>query len=101
MLVVCVGALLPWAERGRSGILGDGRYALLLGAIGLMLFALARVRQLDLRWWRLSSLPLTVACLALSASALKGHGALGALVTAAAALTWLVISRRVGSEQTR
>jgi ABC-type Na+ efflux pump permease subunit len=93
MAVVCVGALLPWTEPGRSGILGDGRYALVLAAIGLTLYALAGMKRLDHRWWRVSSVPLTLGCLAVSAVALKGHGALGAIVTAVAAVAWLAISR--------
>lgn len=95
MVVVCVGALLPWDRAAQSGILVEGRYALLLGVIGLALYGLAAVQYLDRRWWRFSSVPLAVACLALSAAALDGYGALGAIVTAVAAVAWLVaVSRR-------
>jgi hypothetical protein len=97
MLVVCIGALLPWTAAGRSGILGDGKYALVLGAAGLTLYALVRLRRLDARWWRASSVPLAFGCLTVSAVALKGYGALGAIVTAVAAVAWLAISRRAAS----
>ena len=97
MLVVCIGALLPWTASGRAGILGEGKYALVLGGAGLTLYALARLRQLAVRWWRAASVPLAFGCLAVSAFALKGYGALGAIVTAMAAVAWLATSRRAAS----
>lgn len=100
MVLVCVGGLLPWTEAGRSGLLGDGRYALVLGVIGLMLRASSTTWHPGLLWWRLASLPLALACLGLAASALNGYGALGALVTAAAATAWLVSSWRVAEGAT-
>ena len=94
MVAVCVGAMLPWDQAARSGVLGAGRYALLLGVIGLALHALAGVRHLDGKWWRVVSVPLALGCLVLAAAALNGHGAFGAIVTAVAAVGWLAVSRR-------
>jgi hypothetical protein len=97
MVAVCIGALLPWDQAARSGVLDNGKYALLLGVIGLALYALAAARHLDVRWWRVASVPLGLGCLALSAEALDGYGASGAIVTAAAAVAWLVVSSRVAT----
>jgi hypothetical protein len=95
MVGVCVGVLfLPWHHAFRSGVLSEGKYALLLGVIGLALYTLAATHHLDVRWWRLASVPLALGCLALSAHALNGYGALGASVTAVSAVAWLVVSRR-------
>jgi hypothetical protein len=96
MVGVCVGVvLLPWQSAPfRSGVLGDGKYALLLGAIGLALYALAATQRLHIRWWRLASVPLALGCLALALHALNGHGALGAIVTAMSAVAWLMVARR-------
>jgi hypothetical protein len=95
MLAVCLGVLLlPWSRAPRSGVLGDGKYALALALVGLLLYALAAAERLDLRWWRVMSVPLAVGCLALAVLALDGYGALGAIVTAVAAVAWLVTARR-------
>jgi hypothetical protein len=96
MVGICVGVLLlPWHSAPfRSGVLSEGKYALLLGVIGLALYALAATRHLDVRWWRLTSVPLALGCLALSVHALNGRAAVGAIVTAVSAVAWLVVSRR-------
>lgn len=95
MIAVCFGASLPWDQAARSGILGDGKYPFLFGIIGLTLYALAAVGHLDIRWWRVLSVQLALGCLALAAIALDGYGALGAIVTAMAAVAWLVLARRI------
>jgi hypothetical protein len=94
MLGVCVGALLPWGRETQSGILDEGKYALALALAGLVVYALAAAQHLDLRWWRLASVPLALGCLSLAVIALNGYGALGAIVAAAAAVAWLVAARR-------
>jgi hypothetical protein len=96
MVGVCVGAvLLPWHSAPfRSGVVSDGKYALLMGVIGLALYALAARLHLRLTWWRIASIPLALGCLALAIYALNGHGTLGAIVTAVSAIAWLVVSRR-------
>jgi hypothetical protein len=95
MLAVCLGVLLlPWGRAPRSGVLGDGKYALVLAFAGLLLCALAAAERLDLRWWRVISVPLAVGCLALAVHALNRYGALGAIVTAVAAVAWLVTAQR-------
>jgi hypothetical protein len=98
MVGICVGVLLlPWHSAPfRSGVLSEGKYALLLGVIGLALYVLAATRHLDVRWWQLASLPLALGCLALSAHALNRHPALGAIISAVSAIAWLVVSRRPG-----
>lgn len=96
MVGVCMGVLLlPWHSAPfRSGVLSDGKYALLLGVIGLLLYGLAATRHLQIKWWRLASIPLALGCLAIAVHALNGHAALGAIVTALSAVAWLVLSRR-------
>ena len=95
MAGVCVGVLfLPWHRAFQSGVLSEGRYALLLAGIGLALYWLAATPLLDVRWWRAASLPLGLGCLALALHALDGYGALGAVVTGVSAVAWLVVSRR-------
>lgn len=95
MLAVCVGVLLlPWGRAPRSGILDEGKYALALALAGLLIYALAASGRLDLRWWRIMSVPLAVGCLALAVYALNGYGPLGATVTAVAAIAWLTTSQR-------
>jgi hypothetical protein len=94
MFAICVGTLLPWGTEPRSGILGEGKYALALALVGLVFYALSAAGHLDPRWWRLASLPLAIGCLLLAVIALKGYGALGAIVAAAAAVAWLLAARR-------
>jgi hypothetical protein len=94
VLAICVGALLPWSRAPRSGIMGLGKYALLLAAAGIILYALTTTRRLDLRWWPIISVPLAFGCLALAVAALTGYGALGAIVTAVAAVAWMAVARR-------
>ncbi len=94
MLAICVGALLPWGRDPRSGILDEGKYALALALAGLVVYALSAAQHLDLRWWRLASLPLALGCLSLAMLALNGYGALGAIVAAVASVAWLVAARR-------
>ena len=94
MFAICVGALLPWGRESRSGILDEGKYAVALALAGLVVFALAAARQLDLRWWRLASVPLALGCLSLAVIALNGYGALGAIVAAVASVVWLVSASR-------
>jgi hypothetical protein len=94
MFAICVAALLPWGRDPQSGILDEGKYALVLALAGLVVYALAAAQHLDLRWWRLASVPLALGCLALAVIALNGYGALGALVAAAAAVAWLLAARR-------
>ena len=95
MVGVCVGALLlPWHRAFRSGVLSEGKYALILGLLGLGLYALAATRHLEVWWWRLASVPLALGCLAFSVHALNGYAALGAIVTAVSSAAWLVVSRR-------
>jgi len=96
MFAVCVGALLPWSRAPRSGVVGEGKYALALALAGLLVYALAAARHLDLRWWRVASLPLALGCLSLSVIALDGYGALGAVFVAAASVAWLAVARRSG-----
>jgi hypothetical protein len=74
--------------------LGEGRYALALALVGLLTYAVASVRNTDLRVWRAMSVPLAIGCLLIALHALNGYGALGALVTAIAALLWLVSAAR-------
>jgi hypothetical protein len=91
MIAVCVGVLLlPWSREPRSGILGEGRYALALALVGLLTYAVGSARQTGLRVWRTMSIPLAIGCLLIALQALNGYGALGALVTAIASLVWLV-----------
>jgi len=53
MVAICVGVLLlPWGRAPRSGILGEGKYALALALTGLLIYTLVASRRLDLRWWR-------------------------------------------------
>jgi hypothetical protein len=95
MVGVCVGGLLlPWHRAFRSGFLSEGKYVLILGLIGLGLYALGAAGRLDFRWWRLVSVPLAIGCLALSVHALNGYAAFGATVTAVSSVAWLVASRR-------
>jgi len=94
MLAICVGAILPWSEASRSGILGLGKYALALAVAGLILYALTATGRLDPRWWRLISVPLALGCLALAIAALAGYGTLGAIVTAVSAVAWIAAPRR-------
>jgi hypothetical protein len=95
MIAVCVGVLLlPWSREPRSGILGEERYALALALVGLLTYAIGSVRNTDLRVWRAMSVPLAIGCLLIALHALNGYGALGALVTAIAALVWLVSAAR-------
>jgi hypothetical protein len=99
MIAVCVGVLLlPWSREPRSGILGEGRYALALALalalVGLLTYAVGSARRTDLRVWRTISIPLAIGCLLIALHALNGYGALGALVTAIAALMWLVSAAR-------
>ncbi len=95
MFAICVGALLPWGSEPRSGILDEGKYALALALAGLVVYALSVAEHLDLRWWRLASVPLALGCLSLAVIALNGYGALGAIVAAVAAVAWLVGARRM------
>jgi hypothetical protein len=98
MFAICLGVLLlPWGREPRSGILSEGKYALALALAGLLIYALAAARRLDLRWWRITSVPLAVGCLALAVHDLNGYGALGAIVTAVAAVAWLIASQRRSS----
>jgi hypothetical protein len=95
MIAVCVGVLLlPWSREPRSGILGEGRYALALAVVGLLTYAVGNARHTDLRVWRTMSIPLAIGCLLIALHALNGYAALGALVTAIAALMWLVSTAR-------
>jgi hypothetical protein len=94
MFAVCVGALLPWGREPRSGILDEGKSALALALAGLVVYALSVSQHLDLRWWRLASVPLALGCISLAVFALNGYGALGAIVAAVAAVAWLVAARR-------
>jgi hypothetical protein len=94
MFAICAGVLLlPWSKAPRSGILGDGKYALALALAGLIIYALSAAGRLDFRWWRITSGPLAVGCLVLAILALNGYGALGAIVTAVAAVAWLIVSQ--------
>ena len=96
MITVCAGVvLLPWSREPRSGILGEGRYALALALLGLLIYAIESRRQTDLRVWRRMSVPLAIGCLLIALAALNGYGALGALVTAIAAVAWLVSAARL------
>jgi len=95
MVAICVGVLLlPWGRAPRSGILDEGRYAFALALAGLVIYALVAAGRLDLRWWRIASVPLAVGCLALAVHALNGYGAFGAIVTAVAAAAWVTTSQR-------
>jgi hypothetical protein len=94
VLTICIGAILPWSKAPRSGILGLGKYALVLAAAGIILYALTTTRRLDLRWWRIISVPLALGCFALAVAALTGYGALGAIVTGVSAVAWIAVSRR-------
>jgi hypothetical protein len=96
MIAVCVGVvLLPWSRGPRSGILGEGRYALALALVGLLIYAIESLRHTDLRVWRTMSVPLAIGCLLIAVAALNGYGALGVLVTAIAAVAWLVSAARL------
>src|SRR5262245_59875005 len=86
MLALWVGALLPWGRGPRSGVLDEGKYALALALVGLVVYALAAAHHIDLRWWRLASVPLALGCLSLAAIALNGYGALGAIIAAVASV---------------
>jgi len=89
MIAVCVGVvLLPWSREPRSGILGEGRYALALALVGLLIYAIESLRHTDLRVWRTMSVPLAIGCLLIALAALNGYGALGALVTAISFAHW-------------
>ena len=94
MFVIFFGVLLPWSREPRSGLLGDGKYALTCAVAGLLIYALVAAGRVALYWWRIASVPLALACLALSTLALNGYGALGGIVTAAAAVAWLVAAQR-------
>jgi hypothetical protein len=95
MFAICMGVLLlPWGRAPRSGILGEGKYALALALTGLLIYTLVASGRLALRWWRITSVPLALGCLALALHALNGYGALGAIVTAVAAVAWLTTSQR-------
>jgi hypothetical protein len=91
MIAVCVGVVfLPWTREPRSGILGEGRFALALALVGLVIYAIESLRGSGLRVWRTMSVALAIGCLLIALAALNGYGALGALVTAIAAVAWLV-----------
>ena len=94
MFAICLGAVLPWSREPRSGILADGKYAMACAVAGLLIYALTVNGRVSSRWWRISSVPLALACIVLSVRALNGYGALGAIVTAVAALAWLVVAQR-------
>ncbi|PWU21270.1 MAG: hypothetical protein C5B48_11500 [Candidatus Rokuibacteriota bacterium] len=94
MIAVCVGALLPWGRAPQSGIVDTGKYALVLALAGLAVYAFAAAHQLDLRWWRLASVPLALGCLWVGLIALNGYGALGPIVAASASVAWLLTARR-------
>jgi hypothetical protein len=95
MIAVCLGVLfLPWSREARSGILGEGRYALALALVGLVIYAVGSLRHTDLRVWRTMSVPLAIGCLLIALDAVNGYGALGALVTAIAAVAWLMSAAR-------
>lgn len=96
MIAVCVGVLfLPWSREPRSGVLGEGRYALALALLGLLIYAIESPRQNKLPVWRTMSVPLAIGCLLIALTALNGYGALGAFVTAIAAVAWLVTAARL------
>ena len=96
MIAVCVGVVfLPWSREPRSGILGEGRYALALALLGLLIYAVESLRDTELRVWRRMSVPLAIGCLLIALAALNGYGALGALVSATAAVAWLVTAARL------
>jgi hypothetical protein len=94
MVAACFGVLLPWGRDFQSGLLGEGKYALALALVGFLLYALSAAELLALRWWRIVSVPLAIGCLAIAMDALNGYGSAGAIVTAVAAVAWLVASRR-------
>jgi len=60
-----------------------------------LIYAIESLRQTDLRVWRRMSVPLAIGCLLIALAALNGYGALGALVTAIAAVAWLVSAARL------
>src|SRR5262245_38350083 len=76
LLVICLGAVLPWGGQAQSGALSNGKYALAFALAGCVLYAFAAARKVDLRWWRVISLLLGVGCLAVAVEALRGYGAL-------------------------
>lgn len=95
MIAICVGVvLLPWNREPRSGILGAGKYALALALLGLLIYAIESLRHTHLRVWRTMSVPLAIGCLLIALAALNGYGAPGVLVTAIAAVAWLVNAAR-------
>lgn len=89
MLTICIAAILPWSKAPRSGILEQGKYTLVLAVAGLILYAFTTMRRLDLRWWRITSVPLALGCLAFAVAALTGYGSLGAIITAVSAVAWI------------
>jgi hypothetical protein len=96
MIAVCIGVIfLPWSREPRSGILSEGRYVLALALLGLLIYAIENLRHTDLRVWRTTSVPLAIGCLLIALAALNGYGAPGALVSAIAAVTWLVSAVRL------
>src|SRR5262249_9889153 len=90
LFAICLGTVLPWNREAQSGVLSNGKYALAFALAGLVLYALASRRRVDLRWWRVVSALLAVGCLALAVDALRGYGALGAILTAIGAAAWLI-----------
>ena len=96
MIAVCIGVVfLPWSREPRSGILGEGRYALALALAGLLIYAIGSLRDTDLRVWRTMSVPLAIGCLLIAVAALNGYGAPGPLVTVIAAAAWLMSAARL------
>jgi hypothetical protein len=65
-----------------------------LALAGLLLYAIGTLRDHDLRVWRTMSVPLAIGCLLIALAALNGYGAIGALVTALAAVAWLMSAAR-------
>jgi hypothetical protein len=59
-----------------------------------VIYAIESLRGAGLRVWRTMSVPLAIGCLLIALAALNGYGALGALVTAIAAVAWLVRAAR-------
>jgi hypothetical protein len=86
--------LVPQRRR-LAGAVGEGRYALALALLGLLIYAIESLRHADLRLWRTLSVPLAIGCLLVALVALNGYGALGAIVTAIAAVAWLLNAGRL------